>query len=260
MANTNTTNKKSVAGNDLPEVFNQEINPELLKRAYLAEESENFQLKHPDYLAGKRKAAELTKRRRSFKTVYGGRTRTPKKSLSHVGSHFMYVGAVAPNTVGGRQAHPPKAEMVLVKKLNKKEHKLAVRMGIAGSAQRDLVARYHLIDGLNNFPVVVEDGLNDVAKTKDALKMLSDLGLEKELTRLLERKIRAGRGKFRGRKYQKKLALVIVTTDDSKLKKAASNLNIAVRKVDNLSVSDVSQAGRPGRLILWTKGAIAALK
>jgi Ribosomal protein L4 len=184
----------------LPDAFSQQLNEKVLKRAYLAEESENFQLKYPDPLAGMRKSAELTKRRRSYKTTYGGNTRTPKKTLQHVGSHFSYVGAVAPNTVGGREAHPPKAERRLVKKINKQERQLAIRIGIAGSAKKELVSKFHKIDGLNELPLVLEDKINVLEKTKDALKVLAGVGLSVELDRVMKRSIRAGKGKLRGRK------------------------------------------------------------
>ncbi len=163
----------------LPDVFKENVNSELLKRAYLSEESESFQLKYPDPLAGKRKAAELTKRRRSYKTTYGHTmNRSPRKTLSHVGTSFSYVGAVAPHTVGGREAHPPKAERTMVKEMNKKEKRLAVRMGIAGSANKEMVARFHSVQGLNDFPLVVEDKINHLSKTKDARNALSAVGLE----------------------------------------------------------------------------------
>lgn len=253
--------KGDVGEVQLPKVFEEKVNPELLKRAYLSEESEKFQLKYPDPLAGKRKAAELTKRRRAYKTTYG-RTmnRTPRKTLSHMGTSFSYAGAVVPYAVGGREAHPPRAEKVLVKEMNKKEKRLAIRMGIAGSAKKEMVERFHRVQNLSSFPLVVEDGINNLAKTKDAVKALSAIGLQEELERISARKIRAGKGKLRGRRYKRKLGPVIVTTDESKLKRAVANLNITVRKADNLSVSDVSHAGKAGRLIVWTKGAIAALK
>ena len=65
---------------------------------------------------------------------------------------------------------------------------------------------------------------------------------------------------MRGRKYKRKLGLVIVTTDDSKISKAMGNINVSVKKPSQLSISDVSHAGMPGRLIIWTEGAIASLK
>ncbi len=252
----------------LPEVFKRPVNPVVIKKAFLSEQSEGFQLKYTDPLAGSRKSAELTKRRfggkhgkRAYKTVYGrGLTRVPKKTMMHRGSTFFYVGAVAPNTVGGREAHPPEADKVLVKKINKKEKKLAVEMATAASANKDLVSRFHSIKDLQSLPLVVEDKINEVSKTKDAIKILSKIGLGDEVSRVAERTIRAGKGKMRGRKYKRKLGLVIVTTDDSKISKAMGNINVSVKKPSQLSISDVSHAGMPGRLIIWTEGAIASLK
>jgi large subunit ribosomal protein L4e len=261
MAKVVSLENREVGNIELPSTFNEDINRGLLKRAYLAEESKKFQLKYTDPLAGKRKASELTKRRRSFKTTYGHTmNRSPRKTLSHRGTSFSYVGATAPHTVGGREAHPPKAEKILVKSINKKERQLAIRMGIAGSGKKDLVEKFHAVQNLNDFPLIVEDNINDISKTKDALRVLSSLGLEKELTRISERRIRAGKGKLRGRRYKRKLGPILVTTNDSKLKRAAKNLNVNVKNVGSLSVSDVSHAGKPGRLVVWTKSAVEALK
>jgi large subunit ribosomal protein L4e len=246
---------------NLPEVFNTKFNYVTFKKAYLAEESEKFQLKYTDPMAGKRKVAELTKRRRSFKTSYGrGLDRTPRKTLSRVGTNFSYMGAVAPNTVGGRQAHPPKAERKLVKEINKKERKLAIKMGIAASADIKQVSEFHAINGIKGLPIVVDDSAIAVKKTKDAIKLFSSLGLDPELKRIMHKSIRSGKGKLRGRKYKKKLAMVLVVKDGENPPAAFSNINIKVTNPSSLSMSDVSQAGRPGRLMIWTKGAIENLR
>ncbi len=261
MATILSVDNKKLEDIELPEIFAQKLNSGVLRKAFLAEESGTFQKKYTDPLAGKRKVGELTKRRRSYKTVYGrGYTRTPKKVLSRNGTQFYYVGAVAPHTVGGRQAHPPKAEKNLVKKLNKKERAIAIRMGIAASADRNLVSKFHRVAQMNDFPLIIEDKLNDIKKTKDLEKTLSALGLGEEIGRITERKIRAGRGKLRGRKYKKKLGIIIVTSDNSNISASARNLNITALRPEQLSVRDVSNAGRPGRLIIWTKGAVASMK
>ncbi len=261
MATVLSLDNKKVEDIELPEVFAQKLNSKTLHKAFLAEESKSFQLKYTDPLAGKRKVGELTKRRRSYKTVYGrGYTRTPKKILSRNGTQFNYVGAIAPHTVGGRQAHPPKAEKVLVKEINKKERALAIKMGIAASVNKDLVSKYHRVESLQNFPIIVDDKLNDIAKTKELEKTLYTLGLGDEVSRITSRKIRPGKGKLRGRKYKRKLGLVIVTSDTSKIKLASGNLNIKSLKPEQLSVSDVSNSGEPGRLIVWTKSAVASFK
>ncbi len=245
---------------ELPSVFSQEINTEILKRAYESEASKRFQLKYTDPLAGMRKSTELTKRRRSYKTVYGrGYNRTPKKVLSHIGTSFSYVAAEAPHTVGGREAHPPVSTKVLAKKMNKKELSLAIRMGISASSKKEFVSKFHRSDAID-LPIVIDNRINSLAKTKDARKVLSSIGLSEELERIKQKKIRAGKGKFRGRKYKRKLSLVFITTDTTNASKSLSNMNIIVKKPDSLSISDVTNAGRPGRLLIWTKDAIMSLK
>jgi large subunit ribosomal protein L4e len=246
---------------ELPKVFSTKFNYSTFKKAFLAEDSEKFQLKYTDPMAGKRKVAELTKRRRSFKTSYGrGLDRTPRKTLSRVGTNFNYVGAVAPNTVGGRQAHAPKAEKRLVKEINKKERKLAINMGIAASADLKKVSMFHAVSGIKEFPIVIDDSAVSVKKTKEAIKLMSSLGLDPEMERIMQKSIRSGKGKLRGRKYKRKLAMVLVVKNGEKISKAFSNLNIKVTNPAALSMNDVSQSGRPGRLIIWTKGAIENLR
>ncbi len=252
---------KQIGEIDLPELFKTAFNHDTLKRAFLAEQSHNFQLKYTDPMAGKRKVARLTKRRRSYKTSYGrGLDRTPRKTLSKIGTNFSYAGAVAPNTVGGRQAHPPQAEKVIVKEINKKERRLAIKMGIASSADIKTVSKFHKLGSISELPIILDDNVNNIKKTKEALKLLDSLGLTEELNRISERKIRSGKGKLRGRKYKRKLSLVFVTNEPEKIDRAFGNLNVLVRQPSSLNVADVSHSGKPGRLIIWTKSAIESLK
>lgn len=173
MVDVLSLDKTKVGEVDLPSAFDMKINEDLIKRAFISEMSGKFQIKYTDPLAGKRKAAELTKRRRSYKTVYGrGLSRTPRKTMQHVGSSFSYMGAVAPNAVGGREAHPPKAEKKTVKKMNKKELYMAINMGIAASAKKEFVSKYHRLPENANLPIVIDDSVNNIYRTKDAEKLL----------------------------------------------------------------------------------------
>lgn len=55
--------------------------------------------------------------------------------------------AFAPNAVGGRATHPPKAEKRIYKVLNKKERILAIRSAIAATSDKDsVVVRGHAAD------------------------------------------------------------------------------------------------------------------
>ena len=96
--------------------------------------------------------------------------------------------------------------------------------------------------------------------TKEAKNLFSSIGLNAELERIMKKTIRSGKGKLRGRKYKKKLGIVLVVKDNEKVSSAFSNLNIKVTNPSSLSMTDVSQAGKPGRLIIWTKGAVENLR
>ncbi|MCW1312868.1 MAG: 50S ribosomal protein L4, partial [Candidatus Parvarchaeota archaeon] len=157
-------------------------------------------------------------------------------------------------------AHPPQAEKKLVKEINKKERKLAIKMGIAASADIKRVSMFHAINGIKELPIVIEDSAVMVKKTKEAKNLFSSIGLNAELERIMKKTIRSGKGKLRGRKYKKKLGIVLVVKDDEKVSSAFSNLNIKVTNPSSLSMTDVSQAGKPGRLIIWTKGAVENLR
>ena len=54
------------------------------------------------------------------------------------GTQFMWVGALAPGTVGGRKAHPPKASKIWNLKINKKERAKAIRSALGGSAKESI--------------------------------------------------------------------------------------------------------------------------
>ncbi len=136
---------------------------------------------------------------------------------------------------------------------------LALKMGIMASFDRNLVSKFHKIENLKSFPLVLDDSINSISKTKEAEKVLKKFGLDQELERIKEKKVRAGKGKLRGRKYKKKLGIVFVSYDAEKLNKILNNLNIIVKSPNELKVSDVSQAGEPGRLIIWSKKALEGL-
>jgi len=100
--------KKKTREIDLPVQFNEDVRPDLVKRAVLALQSTERQAYGTMKEAGKRASANLSKRRRKYRGMYGfGISRTPRKILSRRGTRMFWVGAVSPNTVGGRRAHPP---------------------------------------------------------------------------------------------------------------------------------------------------------
>ena len=255
------TSKNKVGEINLPTQFNEEVRIDLVKRAVLALQSNKRQSYGAMKEAGKRASAKLSKRRRNYRGMYGfGISRTPRKILSRRGTRMYWVGAFAPNTVGGRRAHPPKAEKILAKNINKKERKKAIRIGISATIINDLVKkRGHIIP--ENYPFVLDKKFEDLNKTKDVVDALKAFGLKKELDRTKERKIRAGKGKTRGRRYRTKKGPLIVVSKEASIKKAANNIpGIDIVNVKDLNAELLAPGEIPGRLTLWTASAVEVLE
>ncbi|MBI2135082.1 50S ribosomal protein L4 [Candidatus Woesearchaeota archaeon] len=245
----------------LPSQFREDIRPDLIKRAVLALQSARRQKygSHPE--AGKRYSSTLSKRRRRYRGSYGfGISRTPRKILSRRGRRLFWVGAFAPNTVGGRRAHPPKSEKVLEKKINKKEKRKAIRSAISATVMSGIVReRGHIVP--EAYPFVLDKKFEGLEKTKDVAEALKKLGLEKELARASVKSIRAGKGKSRGRKYVTKKGPLIVVAGDSKILKAAANIpGVEIVNVKELNAELLAPGAMPGRLTLWTRPAIEVLE
>lgn len=97
----------------------------------------------------------------------------------------------------------------------------------AASAVPALVmARGHRIDGVNEIPFVLGDDFAKIDKTAAALKVFTDLGVEPELDKSKDsKKIRAGKGKMRNRRYVlRRGPLVVYNTGEEAVVRAVRNL------------------------------------
>jgi large subunit ribosomal protein L4e len=168
--------------------------------------------------------------------------------------------AFAPGTVGGRQAHPPRAEARVVKEIPKKEKHLALLSAIAATASKETVElRGHEVEGVLEIPLVVEDSLSELTKAKEVEEAFTNLGLLTDIYRVREsRGIRAGKGKHRGRKMKQAVGPLIVIAENKGIVKAASNLpGVDVVTVSDLNAEVLAPGTHAGRLTVWTTSAIA---
>ncbi|MDP3728807.1 MAG: 50S ribosomal protein L4 [bacterium] len=242
----------------LPRQFSEEFRPDLIKKAVLAQQSHSIQSSGTNQMAGMRQSAFITKRRKHYKTTYGrGQSRTPRKVLSRRGTNFHYMGAVAPNTVGGRVSHPPKAEKIWDLKINVQERRKAIRSAIAATMNSAIVKRRgHTVESF-----VVENKIEDLKKAKEVHDFLKKVGLGKELERIAVKKIRAGKGKNRGRPYRKKKGPLFVVSKKCALIGAARNLQgIDVCTVKDLNAELLAPGTDAGRLTLWSDKALEVME
>jgi len=244
----------------LPSQFEEEFRPDLIKRAVLAIQSHKRQPYGALSKAGQRSSALVSRRRRDYRTAYGhGISRVPRKVMWHRGRQFGWVGAFAPGTVGGRRAHPPKAQKNFSQKINIKERRKAIRSALAATALKEIVEkRGHIF---KEIPIIIDSKIENISKTKDFENILIKLGLEKELQRIQVRKIRAGKGKARNRKYKTKKGPLIVVSEFCKLLKSAQNIpGIEVVQVNKLNTELLAPGAMPGRLTIYTDKAIEKLE
>ena len=119
----------------------------------------------------------------------------------------------------------------------------------------------YLIEDVPEIPLVVDDKIQTIKKTSRIFSIFCNLGLEENLIRIKRnKKIRAGKGKIRGRKYKKKKGILIVIKDDFGIIKASRNIpGTDVINVENLTIENLAPGGKSGRLILWTQSAFSEL-
>ncbi len=254
----------SIQGNvvgkiDLPNVFDEKLREDLILRNILALQSHKRQPYGSDPLAGLRSSAHFHGRRREEHTMQ--MRDMARMSRIHTGTQHLYFRArKVPQAVKGRRAHPPKVEKDWYQKINDKERKLALRSAIAATAKKDMVIkRGHKVD-LIELPIIIEDSVQSIKKTKDIENLLLSLKLERELERIRIKKIRAGKGKMRGRKYRIKKGPLFVINEDKGIGKACKNIpGVDVRNVKNISIEDMAPGANPGRLTIWSKSSIEKL-
>ncbi len=246
---------------ELPSQFLEPVRLDLIKRAVLAIQSNSRQAYGASPEAGKRHSADVSRRRRKYRGSYGkGISRVPRKILSRNGSQIHWVGAVAPGTVGGRRAHPPKAEKQWDIKINDTERRKAIRSALSATIDPQLVsARGHVLP--KSYPFILSNDFEDISKTKDFHVALQSVGFTEELERSQNKNVRAGKGTMRGRRYKRSVGPLIVVSDTCKASKSARNIpGVEVVSVSNVNVEKLAPGTQAGRVTLYTQSAIEKLK
>ncbi len=247
---------KKVADFDLN--ISEEIREDVFKKAVTAENSLFRHTYGATPLAGKKSSINVTKRRQAHRSTYGKSiSRVPRKAMWKRGQQLRFVGAFAPGTVGGRRAHPPKATKITLKDMNNKEWLLALRVGVAASMNNEIVKS----NGQRvpaSYPMILDDGMEKVDKTKDFKAILEKLGFGDEIKRTSITKIRAGKGTMRNRTHKvKRGPLVVVSSSEVPLFKSGQNLKgFEVVVPELLMASDFGMSNKPGRAVLFTKSAM----
>ncbi|MGZ7067683.1 MAG: 50S ribosomal protein L4 [Methanobacterium sp.] len=238
---------------ELPEIFNEEYRPDLIKRAVISSQTARIQPWGTDPMAGKRTTAESYGSGRGVAMVP-----RVKGSRHPAGSKAAFI----PQAVGGRRAHPPRAQKVYHEKINRKERRLAIRSAIAATTNPQLVEnRGHRVGKIPQIPFVVDDELAKVKSTKETREIFKKLGIMDDIVRVKTgKKIRAGKGKMRGRKYKLSKGPLIVVDEDKGISLGARNHpGVDIVSASNLNAELLAPGTHAGRLTIYTKSAIQKL-
>jgi len=233
---------------ELPAIFNEEFRPDLIKRAVISSQTARIQPWGADPMAGKRTTAE---------SWGSGRGAAMVPRIKN-GSKAAFI----PLAIGGRQAHPPRSQKIYHEKINVKERRFAIRSAVAATCNQDLVEeRGHKVENVPQLPLIVDDELATIKKTKETREIFKKLGIFEDIARAKKgKKIRAGKGKLRGRKYKKAKGPLIVVADDKGIGLGARNHSgVDVVTVENLNAELLAPGTHPGRLTVFTKSAIEKL-
>lgn len=193
-----------------------------------------------------------------------GRAMARVPRVSGSGSHRTGQGAFANSCRKGRMAFPLRTWRRWHRKVNLKQRIQALATAIAATAIPSLVtARGHRIMKVPQFPLVLDDEVGKVQKTKEAVAVLKRFGAYEDVLRCIKAKsIRAGKGKSRNKRYKLRRGPLFIVGDESQsLIKAFRNIpGVAVLHVKRLNIRHLAPGGQVGRFCIYTQSAFKELQ
>jgi len=179
------------------------------------------------------------------------------------GTHRAGQGAFGNMCRGGRMFAPTKTWRRWHRKISVNQKRYALASALAASALPSLVlARGHRIEQIPEVPLVVDNKVVDnIDKTSKAVALLKTLGAFNDIEKVKDsRKVRAGKGKMRNRRYVQRRGPLLVYNEKTPLTKAFRNLpGVELASVTRLNLLQLAPGGHLGRFVIWTKDAFERL-
>jgi large subunit ribosomal protein L4e len=142
--------------------------------------------------------------------------------------------------------------------VNKKMRRYAIISALQASAVTALVeARGHRIRNVPELPLVVQDSVQGIQKTKDAVAFLKALKAFADVEKVRNGKhIRAGKGKARNRRYvNRKGPLLIIDQDEGGWKAFRNVPGVEICRVSALNLLQLAPGGHVGRFVIFSESA-----
>ncbi|KAK2952319.1 putative 60S ribosomal protein L4 [Blattamonas nauphoetae] len=182
--------------------------------------------------------------------------------ISGSGTSANGSGAFANCARGGHMYAPLKIWRRWHRMVNVNEKRYAVSSAIAATAVPALVqARGHCIDNVPEIPLVVSDDIEQIKKTKEAVAILRAIHADDDVKHSADsRKIRAGTGKMRNRRYVQRRGVLFIHDKSEGATRAFRNISgVEIANVNHLNLLDLAPGGHLGRFVIWTESAFKKL-
>ncbi|QIX01478.1 hypothetical protein AMS68_006995 [Peltaster fructicola] len=243
----------------LPNVFKSPIRPDIVQAVHTGMAKNKRQPYAVSEKAGHQTSAE------SWGT---GRAVARIPRVSGGGTHRAGQAAFGNQCRSGRMFAPTKVWRKWHQKINLGQKRFATVSALAASSSAALLlARGHHISNVAEVPLVIAstafaDGA--IKKTSAAVSLLKTVGAGADVEKVKSsRKIRAGKGKLRGRRHRQRRGPLVVydpEKDGKDLVSAFRNIpGVETSSVYALNLLQLAPGGHLGRFIIWTSSAFAAL-
>jgi len=247
------TGEKTSTQLPLPAVFSAPVRPDIVHSVFTRVNKNKRQAYAVASKAGGETSAESWGTGRAL-------ARIPRVGGS--GTHRSGQGAFGNMCRGGRMFAPTKTWRRWNIRVNHNEKRYATASAIAASAVTSLVlARGHRVEKVEELPLVVSNDFESVQKTKEAVAVLKAVGAHQDVIRVIKsKKLRAGKGKMRGRRFTQRRGPLVVYAEDNGIVKALRNVpGVETTNVKHLGLLQLAPGAHLGRFIIWTQGAIDSL-
>jgi len=240
----------------LPSVFSSPIRIDVVQNVYTLMAKNRRQAYGVKDWAGHQVAAESWGTGRAVARI----PRVPGSGTSRSGQ-----GAFGNMCRKGRMFAPTRVWRKWHKKISKGQRRFATVSALAASSVPALVlARGHRIENVNEIPLVVSNtDLDHIAKTKDAVEFLHKINAYEDIEKVkLSRKLRAGNGKSRNRRYiQRRGPLIVYLNENTRVPQAFRNIpGIELCNVNRLNLLQLAPGGHLGRFVIWAEDAFKSLE
>jgi len=178
------------------------------------------------------------------------------------GTHRSGQGAFGNMCRGGRMFAPTKTWRRWHRRINVNQKRYAICSAIAATGVPSLVmSKGHRIEQTKEVPLVLDDKVQELKKTKEAVHVLKKLNAWSDIEKVYSSKrLRAGKGKMRNRRRIQRRGPLVIYNQDNGICRAFRNIpGITLINVARLNLLKIAPGGHVGRFCIWTESAFKKL-